>query len=159
MRVLIVCAVADEARAAVRGLGPTRAATVGPYGSAVRSIEDDGAVVFTAVACGVGEAAAASATATALTLDPRIDLVLSVGIAGGFAPRVAVGDVVIADRIEAADLGAGGAGLPRRPRPALRTRLRRRRHRVRCIAGPAGCDARRCRSRHHPHRKHGDGER
>ena len=111
VRVLVVCAVADEARAAVRRLGPTRPTTVGPYRSAVAS-EGDPGIAVVAVACGIGEAAAASATATALALDPSIDLVLNAGIAGGFAPRVAVGDVVIANRIVAADLGAEEPGSP-----------------------------------------------
>lgn len=64
------------------------------------------------MAAGVGEAAAAAATATALALDPTIDLVISAGIAGGFAPRIGVGHVVIADHIVAADLGAEEPGSP-----------------------------------------------
>ena len=111
MRVLVVCAVADEARACVRRLGPTQPTTVGPYRSAVAT-EGDPSVSVIALACGIGEAAAASATATALALDPSIDLVINAGIAGGFAPRIGVGDVVIADRIVAADLGAEEPGSP-----------------------------------------------
>lgn len=53
---------------------------------------------------GVGPAAAAAATAQALSLG-RVDSVLCAGIGGGFAP-VAVGDVVVADRVVFADLGA-----------------------------------------------------
>ncbi|MEU8539438.1 futalosine hydrolase [Streptomyces sp. NPDC048717] len=79
------------------------------------------------LAAGVGPAAAAAATATALAIaatgaspansgpdgglndaqDGRpYDLVISAGIAGGFAPRAPLGSVVVADRIVAADLGA-----------------------------------------------------
>jgi hypothetical protein len=61
------------------------------------------------VAAGVGPAAAASATATALTAaavaGTPYRLAVSAGIGGGFA-HVAVGSVVIADAIVAADLGA-----------------------------------------------------
>src|SRR5690606_62712 len=59
---------------------------------------------------GVGPALAAASTAAALTaaaLDGRpYALVVSAGIAGGFAPRAAVGSLVLADEITAADLGA-----------------------------------------------------
>lgn len=53
---------------------------------------------------GVGPAAAAAATAQALAV-AQFDAVLCAGIGGGFAP-VAVGDVVAADRVVFADLGA-----------------------------------------------------
>ncbi len=56
---------------------------------------------------GVGPAAAAASTARALAT--RVyGLVLSAGIGGGFAP-VAAGDVVVADSIVFADLGAESA--------------------------------------------------
>ncbi|MEU6650681.1 futalosine hydrolase [Streptomyces sp. NPDC046900] len=62
------------------------------------------------LAAGVGPALAASSTACALTaaaLDGTpYDLVVSAGIAGGFAPHAPVGSLVIADDIVAADLGA-----------------------------------------------------
>ncbi|MGW0144682.1 futalosine hydrolase [Streptomyces sp. NPDC003333] len=62
------------------------------------------------IAAGVGPALAAAATATALTtaaLDGRpFALVVSAGIAGGFAPYAPVGSLVVADEITAADLGA-----------------------------------------------------
>jgi len=62
------------------------------------------------LAAGVGPALAAASTAAALTaaaLDGRpYALVVSAGIAGGFAPRAAVGSLVLADEITAADLGA-----------------------------------------------------
>ena len=63
---------------------------------------------------GVGVAAAAAATATALaTAHVPYSLVVSAGIAGGFAP-LAVGDAVVADAVVLADLGAedGARFLP-----------------------------------------------
>ncbi|MFF0301501.1 futalosine hydrolase [Streptomyces sp. NPDC004562] len=62
------------------------------------------------IASGVGPALAAASTATALTtaaLSGRpFGLVVSAGIAGGFAPHAPVGSLVVADEITAADLGA-----------------------------------------------------
>ncbi|MCZ9340146.1 futalosine hydrolase, partial [Streptomyces sp. TRM76130] len=62
------------------------------------------------LAAGVGPALAAASTAAALTaaaLDGRpYALVVSAGIAGGFAPHAPVGSLVVADEITAADLGA-----------------------------------------------------
>ncbi|WP_308122054.1 futalosine hydrolase [Streptomyces sp. TRM70350] len=62
------------------------------------------------VAVGVGPAGAAARTATALTEAARdgrpFRLVVSAGIAGGFAPEAPVGSLVVADEITAADLGA-----------------------------------------------------
>ncbi len=110
MRMLVVCAVADEARAVVRRLGATTKTAIGPYQHAVTGRA--GEVSFIVMVSGVGEAAAASATATALSLDPRIDLAISAGIAGGFSPRIAVGAVAIADHITAVDLGAEEPGSP-----------------------------------------------
>lgn len=81
---LVVVAVSAEAEAVLRGAPAGR-------------VE-----VLTA---GVGPAAAAAATATALA-GRRYPLVLSAGIAGGFAPRAPIGAVVVADTIVAADLGA-----------------------------------------------------
>ncbi|WP_051966758.1 futalosine hydrolase [Kitasatospora mediocidica] len=83
-RLLVVVAVAAEAEAVLRGAPAGR-------------VE-----VLTA---GVGPAAAAAATAGALAVG-RHPLVLSAGIAGGFAPTAPVGAVVVADAIVAADLGA-----------------------------------------------------
>jgi futalosine hydrolase len=56
------------------------------------------------VAGGVGPAAAAASAAHALALR-TYDLVLSAGIGGGYPPA-AIGDVVVADAIVFADLGA-----------------------------------------------------
>ncbi|MFV0135195.1 futalosine hydrolase [Streptomyces sp. HMX87] len=62
------------------------------------------------LAAGVGPALAAASTAAALTaaaLDGApYGLVVSAGIAGGFAPHAPVGSLVVADEITAADLGA-----------------------------------------------------
>jgi futalosine hydrolase len=56
------------------------------------------------IAGGLGPAAAAASTARALALR-TYDLVLSAGIGGGYSPA-AIGDVVVADAIVFADLGA-----------------------------------------------------
>ncbi|MFJ1755642.1 futalosine hydrolase [Kitasatospora sp. NPDC088134] len=82
---LVVVAVQAEAEAVRRGLGPGGGATV--------------------LAAGVGPAAAAAGTAAALARG-RFRLVLSAGIAGGFAPAAPVGSLVVADALVAADLGA-----------------------------------------------------
>lgn len=86
-RVLIVTAVAVERDAVLRGLAG-----------------DDRFVVR---AVGVGPAEAAAGTAAALAVNPAgYSLVISAGIAGGFPGKAAVGSLVVADRIVAADLGA-----------------------------------------------------
>lgn len=80
---------------------------VGPY-RGFRTVEPP---AVTVLAGGIGPAAAAAATATALALDPGFSLVLSTGIAGGFAPAgVRIGDVVLASRSVHADLGAQSSG-------------------------------------------------
>jgi futalosine hydrolase len=62
------------------------------------------------ITAGVGPARAAATTATALTRavleGAPYGLVVSAGIAGGFAPDAPVGSLVVADEITAADLGA-----------------------------------------------------
>ncbi|MEU4652538.1 futalosine hydrolase [Streptomyces sp. NPDC023723] len=78
-------------------------------GATVHRVADD----WDLLAAGVGPALAAASTATALTaaaLDGRpYALVVSAGIAGGFAPGAPVGSLVVADEITAADLGAESA--------------------------------------------------
>jgi futalosine hydrolase len=70
------------------------------------------------IAAGVGPALAAASTAAALTAaalgGTPYDLVVSAGIAGGFAPAAPLGSLVVADEITAADLGAesGDGFLP-----------------------------------------------
>ncbi|MGF1425234.1 futalosine hydrolase [Kitasatospora sp. LaBMicrA B282] len=83
-RLLVVVAVPAEADAVRRGAPADR---------------------VTVVTAGVGPAAAATATALALAAE-RHPLVVSAGIAGGFAPHAPIGTVVAADAIVAADLGA-----------------------------------------------------
>ncbi|MCL8015108.1 futalosine hydrolase [Streptomyces sp. AS02] len=69
-----------------------------------------GRPVVDLLAAGVGPARAAATTASALSaaaLDGApYGLVVSAGIAGGFAPHAPVGSLVVADEITAADLGA-----------------------------------------------------
>jgi futalosine hydrolase len=97
-RVLVVVAVPAEA-AAVLGGAPARLVRLGPYESSV-------AGVLTVLAGGVGPARAAAAAGTALAVAP-FDLVVSAGVGGGFAGRAGIGDLVLADRVVHADLGAG----------------------------------------------------
>ncbi|MFC1405995.1 MULTISPECIES: futalosine hydrolase [Streptacidiphilus] len=104
-RLLVVTAVAPEAAAVLRGVqtaiphsGPVPHELPGGY-----ALERCGPVDV--LAAGVGPAAAAAGTATALTL-AEYDLVVSAGIAGGFAPLAPLGCAVVAELIVAADLGA-----------------------------------------------------
>jgi futalosine hydrolase len=101
---LVVTAVAAERDAVADGIGSPQAVTVGPYASS-RRCETDGYDVLV-VAGGVGPAAAAAATAYAVATHD-VALVVSMGVAGGFASaRLAHGDVALATSIVAADLGA-----------------------------------------------------
>jgi futalosine hydrolase len=85
MKVLIVTAVAAERDAVVAGLA--------------------GRAGFDVVTAGVGPAAAAATTAWRLAAG-GYHLVVSAGVAGGMPSRSGVGDVVVATRSIAADLGA-----------------------------------------------------
>jgi futalosine hydrolase len=101
-RILVVTAVAAEADAVLAGLGPTAPTEVGPYpGRWAKS----GAGEVVVLAGGVGPATAAACAGSAIALD-HADLVLSAGVAGGFPGRAAVGDLVVADAVVHADLGA-----------------------------------------------------
>ncbi len=104
-RVLVVVAVDEEAAAICAGLDHVDAATddASPWPWRNGRIGDTDVVVLVS---GVGPAAAAAASAYALTRDADISLVLNAGIGGGFDGRAKVGDVVLATRIVAADLGA-----------------------------------------------------
>jgi futalosine hydrolase len=84
-RILVMAAVPAERDAVLRGLR--------------------GADRFDVFAAGVGTAAAAVRTAAALTT-ATYDLVISIGIGGGFQGRAKVGSLVVASEIIAADLGA-----------------------------------------------------
>lgn len=90
MRILVVTAVRQESEAVVRGLAQLRTAT---------------AVSVNVLVGGVGPVAAAVATADALATDAGYDCVISGGIAGGFAGRTDIGDIVVATASVAADLG------------------------------------------------------
>lgn len=84
-QILVVTAVEAEREAVQRGL--------------------DGDGRFVVIAGGVGPAAAAASTARELA-HGAYGLVVSAGIGGGFAGRAAVGTIVVADAVVAADLGA-----------------------------------------------------
>ena len=100
MTALVVVATAAERDALLRLAGPARPGRAGPF----RLTRLDGADV---VVSGIGPAAAATATATALALaDRAYDGAVSLGICGGFPGASALGDVVVATDLVAADLGA-----------------------------------------------------
>ncbi|WP_406011405.1 futalosine hydrolase [Streptomyces sp. NBC_00637] len=105
MRVLVATAVPAERDAVARALpGPGTQARL-PGVTLHRTGE-----TLDLLAAGVGPALAAASvsaalTAAALSGDPY-GLVVSTGIAGGFAPAAPVGSLVLADEITAADLGA-----------------------------------------------------
>jgi futalosine hydrolase len=75
---------------------------VGPY----RALTTGDATLLVS---GIGPAAAAAATATALAHSPY-DVVLSLGICGGFAGAAEIGQLVVATDLVAADLGADSPG-------------------------------------------------
>jgi futalosine hydrolase len=91
-RILVVTAVDAERAAYERGLSGNR---------------DAARAAVTVLAGGVGSAAAAAATAAALARAPY-DIVVSAGIGGAFPGAAAIGDLLVAERIIAADLGADG---------------------------------------------------
>ncbi|MDY0812208.1 futalosine hydrolase [Kitasatospora purpeofusca] len=112
-RLLVVVAVPAEAEAVLRGLGGATRRVPLPGGALDRVAHPSG-VTVDVLAGGVGPGAAAAGAATALTAltahtaptADRYDLVVSAGIAGGFAPGAPVGSTVVATAIVAADLGA-----------------------------------------------------
>lgn len=135
-RTLIVTAVTAEADAVCAGLmgswsrgrtrgpaGPSHLAspdwdrqllttsTLGPYVGRRRG-------PVTVLAAGTGGPAAAAGTAVALSVASAagapFSLVLAMGVAGGFRGWAEIGDIVVADRIVAADLGAE-SGLDEEP--------------------------------------------
>lgn len=97
--VLLAVVATDQECRALLGDLPVAPCDLGPY----RAVTAGTAAV---VVCGIGPAAAAAATATALSR-LRFTAVASVGICGGFPGAAAVGDVVVATDLVAADLGAG----------------------------------------------------
>ncbi|MEU8578495.1 futalosine hydrolase [Streptomyces asoensis] len=113
VRVLVATAVPAE-RDAVAGALPEPGGTPSPDPSdpVVRlpgvTLHRHGALDL--LAAGVGPALAAASVSAALTAaalrGTPYGLVVSAGIAGGFAPAAPVGSLVLADEITAADLGA-----------------------------------------------------
>lgn len=99
MSALVVVATDTERDAVLRGLPPSRPEHLGPYDAAV---VPDGATLLVS---GVGPAPAAAATATALALG-AFDRVVNLGLCGGFRGAAALGDVVVATELVAADVGA-----------------------------------------------------
>lgn len=101
-RALIVTAVETERTTVLDGLGLA--------GQGPDALESGAPVVVTA--CGVGPASAAAVTSQFLALAMQdgapFDVVLSAGIAGGFAGRVEIGGLVVATESVAADLGTEG---------------------------------------------------
>jgi len=89
-RVLVVTAVEAERAAFERGLAEVPAA--------VRT-------AATLLVGGVGAASAAAATAAALAVEPY-GVVVNAGIGGAFPESARLGDLLVAERIIAADLGA-----------------------------------------------------
>lgn len=87
-RILIVTAVEAEAEAVRRGL------------------PSEGAHGVTVLAGGVGSAQAAAAASRALANAGGYDAVLSVGIGGVFRGKAELGELLLARRVVAADLGA-----------------------------------------------------
>ncbi|GED86290.1 futalosine hydrolase [Streptomyces sp. 6-11-2] len=117
-RVLVATAVPVERDAVARAFaGPVREEPLSALpGATLHRVPGPPAVDL--IAAGVGPALAAATTASALTAaalaGAPYDLVVSAGIAGGFAPHAPVGSLVVADEITAADLGAetGDGFLP-----------------------------------------------
>jgi futalosine hydrolase len=101
-RIAIVTAVNAERDAIARGVGVSERQQAGPYETVVGVVRGDADLVV--VAAGVGPAAAAAA-AMAIALG-GVDVLISAGVAGGFAGRAAVGDLLVATAVVAADLGA-----------------------------------------------------
>lgn len=102
-RLLVVTAVDAERGALLTGVALALPAQCRTY-PLLRGETRAGEV--TCVSAGVGPVAAATCAATMLAADGPYDLVISAGVAGGFAGRAAPGDVVLADRVILADLGA-----------------------------------------------------
>lgn len=100
-RFLVITAVEAERDAVTRSLS-SRPTTVGRYDA---SLATTAAGEVTAIAGGMGMAAAAAATGTALALG-SYDVVVSMGIGGGFDGRAVTGEVVVATEVLACEMGA-----------------------------------------------------
>ena len=101
-RIAIVTAVAAERDAVARGVGVSERLQAGPFETVSGVVRGEANLVV--LAAGVGPAAAAAA-AMAVALD-GVDILISAGVAGGFAGRAAIGEIVVATAAVAADLGA-----------------------------------------------------
>lgn len=101
-RIGIVTAVAAERDAVARGAGVGERRQCGPYDTIGGTVRADAELVV--LAAGVGPAAAAAA-AMAIALG-GVDVLFSAGVAGAFAGRADVADIVVASAVIAADLGA-----------------------------------------------------
>jgi futalosine hydrolase len=101
-RIAVITAVAAERDAVARGVGIADHRQAGPYESIGGQVRGDAELVV--VAAGVGPAAAAAA-AMAVALG-GVDVLFSAGVAGSFAGRAEIGDIVVATSVVAADLGA-----------------------------------------------------
>ncbi|MDX3247940.1 futalosine hydrolase [Streptomyces sp. ME18-1-4] len=114
-RILVATAVPAERDAVARAFTePTRevrlpGVTLHRPGADSPGADSPGAA-FDLLAAGVGPALAAASVSAALTAaslhGSPYTVVVSTGIAGGFAPAAPVGSLVLADEITAADLGA-----------------------------------------------------
>ncbi|MCF4138956.1 futalosine hydrolase [Streptomyces sp. Tue 6430] len=109
-RVLVATAVPAERDAVARAFPePAREMRL-PGAPALHRTGAGTGTTYDLLAAGVGPALAAASTATALTAaalsGAPYGLVVSAGIAGGFAPGAPLGSLVVADEITAADLGA-----------------------------------------------------
>ena len=102
MTLLVITAVEAERDATVGKLPESKHIDIGGYGGLSVPTAAGELHAFHA---GVGPVAAAATTASLLALGPDYELVVSAGIAGGFAGRAEVGDVVWADQVIAADQG------------------------------------------------------
>ena len=72
-----------------------------------RGLSEEARAVTTLLVGGVGAAAAAAATAATLAVTPY-QLVVSAGVGGAFPHAARIGELLVAERIIAADLGADG---------------------------------------------------
>ncbi|MFI5794192.1 futalosine hydrolase [Streptomyces sp. NPDC051677] len=109
-RILVATAVPAERDAVARAfVEPAQEARL-PGVTLHRLDADRPDVAFDLLAAGVGPALAAASVSAALTAaslhDDPYTVVVSTGIAGGFAPAAPLGALVLADEITAADLGA-----------------------------------------------------
>jgi futalosine hydrolase len=100
--ILVITAVPAERDAALSTLGVVSVDRSGRY---PRYLSDQPAGRVAVTCCGVGPAAAAAGAATLLGLE-RYDLVVCAGIAGAFRGQAELRQVVLANRIVHADLGA-----------------------------------------------------